>query len=164
LTNFDTEAECLYLDATIASTIAIDTFQSAERHPTHFEHLSTATGFHLSTEAFLGIGDRIPKSTQELLTEALGESLLDDIGPGDITSSVDDIKYGPDLTLEELGRLKSVVWKHRAIWERTDGVVDEPPEDWMKIWLKEGADLRSKGVYRLGEKDKAVVDELFDKL
>jgi hypothetical protein len=34
----------------------------------------------------------------------------------------------------------------------------------MKIRLKEGADLKSKGVYRLGSKDKAVVDELFDKL
>jgi hypothetical protein len=34
----------------------------------------------------------------------------------------------------------------------------------LKIKLKPGANLKSKGVYRLGAKDRAVVDELFDKL
>jgi hypothetical protein len=94
----------------------------------------------------------------------MGESLLDDIGPASISSSIDDIKYGPDLTPQQLKQLKDIVKRHRSIWEKTDGVVDEAPENWMKIRLKEGADLKSKGVYRLGSKDKAVVDELFDKL
>ena len=34
----------------------------------------------------------------------------------------------------------------------------------MKIRLKSGADLKSRGVYRLGPRDRELVDELFDKL
>jgi len=99
-----------------------------------------------------------------MMTDAMEESLLDDIGLPEITSSIDDLKYGPDLTTEQLQKLKDLVKRFRAIWEKTDWVVEEPPKDWFRIKLKPGADLKSRGVYRLGAKDRQVVDELFDKL
>jgi len=164
MADFDTGTECHLLDSEIVDDWGEALMSSAERHASMFNDLSSVTGLHLSAEAFVGIGDRVPLATEEKIADAMGESILDDIGPGEISSSIDDIKFGPDLTPDQLLELKELVKRFRAIWEKTDGVVDEPPENWLKIRLKPGADLKSKGVYRLGSKDRAVVDELFDKL
>jgi hypothetical protein len=164
MTEFDENMECFFVDANQLQDLDQAAFRAAERHPRYFESPTAVTGFHLSAQALMGIGDRIPKNTQELMSDAMSESILDDIGPPDISSSIDDIKYGPDLTVDQLSKLKELVTHHRKIWERTDGVVDEPPENWLKIRLKPGADLKSRGVYRLGRKDRELVDELFDKL
>jgi hypothetical protein len=161
ISDFDDNTECFHLD-TNGSQLQ-EAYHAAERHAPQFQLPSSITGLYLSSEAYMGIGDRVPKATQEQLSDAIGDSLLDDIG-GDITSSIDDIKYRPDLTDKQLQQLKEIVSRHRAIWERTDGVVDEPSEDWLRIKLKPDADLRSRGVYRLGAKDREVVDEVFDKL
>jgi hypothetical protein len=158
MTEFEEDSECLFLDAEIAPTVLVEPFSSAERHAESFDSPSTATGLHLSAEAYLGIGDRlVPKSTEDKLSDAMGESILDDIGTPDIGSSINDIHYGPNLTPSQLARLKEVVIRHRTVWEKSDGVVDEPPEDWLKIKLKKNANLKSRGVYRLGTKDKLVV-------
>jgi hypothetical protein len=164
MVDFSEDSQCLFLDANTAPTVIADPFAAAERHAPSFEAPSAATGLHLSAEAFMGIGDRVPKTTAEKVSDAMGESILDDLGTPDIGSSIHDIKYGPDLTPDQLAQLKRIVEKHRAIWEKLDGVVDEPPEKWLKIKLKKNANLKSRGVYRLGTKDRAVVDELFDKL
>jgi hypothetical protein len=164
MSDFDTDTECFHIEAEQVGDLKQAVFRAAERHPQKFESPTAVTGFHLSTEALMGIGDRIPKNTQELLSDAMSESILDDLGPPDISSSIDDIKYGPDLSPEQLQELKELVARHRRIWEKTDGVVEEPPEHWLKIRLKPGPDLKSRGVYRLGRKDRELVDELFDKL
>jgi hypothetical protein len=166
LSEFDVDTEAFFVGAEAAQpqTWMGDLFFAAEHHPPVFPLPPALVGMHLSAEAYLGIGDRLPKTTEERLSEAMGESILDDIGPPPIGSSIDDIQYGSDLSDEQLRRLKELVRRHRKIWEKTDGVVDEPPEDWLKIRVKEGADLKSRGVYRLGAKDREVVDELFDKL
>jgi len=164
MTDFTEDSECFFLDGSAVPELFPDPFTAAERHAAFFQSSATATGFHLSAEAYMGIGDRIPKTTAEKVSDALGESILDDIGPPKVGSSIRDIKYNPDLTPEQLARLKDLVARHRAVWEKSDGVVDEPLEDWMRIKLKKDANLKSRGVYRLGAKDKVVVNELFDKL
>jgi len=164
MADFDVGTECHLLESEVVNEWGEAFMSSAERHAFVFDNFCAATGLHLSAEAFAGIGDRVPMATEEKIADAMGESILDDIGPGEITSSIDDIKFGPDLTPEQLLELKELVKRFRVIWERTDGVVNEPPENWLKIRLKPGADLKSRGVYRLGSKDRAVVDELFDKL
>jgi hypothetical protein len=165
MSEFEENSECFFLDGKTAREVLHEPFSPAERHALSFDTPSIATGLHLSAEAYLGIGDRlVPKSTEERLLDAMGESILDDIGSHDIGSSIDDIHYGPNLTANQLAKLKDIVRRHRAVWEKSDGVVDEPPEDWLRIKLKKDANLKSKGVYRLGAKDKIVVDELFDKL
>jgi Reverse transcriptase (RNA-dependent DNA polymerase) len=161
MADFEAGSVCFMLDA---KALLLEPFTAAERHPTSFNFPATATGLHLSMEAYLGIGDRISKTTVEKVSDAMNESILDDIGPPDIGSSIDEIKYGPNLTPDQLAKLKSVVKRHRTVWERSHGVVDEPPEDWLQIRLKKDANLKSKGVYPLGLKDRMVVDELFDKL
>jgi RNase H-like domain found in reverse transcriptase/Reverse transcriptase (RNA-dependent DNA polymerase) len=161
LVDFNDDAQCFLVKPEELTQAA---FRAAERHPMEFASPTAVTGFHLSTEALMGIGDRIPRNVQDLMSDAMSESILDDIGPPEITSSIDDIKYGPDLSEEQLKELKDLIARHRKIWEKTDGVIQEPPEDRMKIKLKPGADLKSKGVYRLGRKDRELVDELFDKL
>ena len=162
---FDDKTECFHIDAdSMEEDLKAASIRAVERHSRHLDTPIANTGFHLSAEALMGIGDRIPRNTEELLADAMSESLLDDIGPPEITSSIDDIKYGPDLTPDQLQRLNDLVARHRKIWEKTDGVVKESPDDWMKIRLKPGADLKSRGVYRLSRKDREVVDELFDKL
>jgi len=98
------------------------------------------------------------------MADSTPDSILNDIGPPEITSSINDIKYGPDLLPKQLQQLKDLVTRHRKIWEKMDRVVDEFPDDWMKIRLKSGADLKSRGLYRLGRKHRELVDELFDKL
>jgi hypothetical protein len=164
MADFENNAECFVLDTQAISKLPVEPFTAAERHAISSSSPTTVTGLHLSMEAYMGIGDRVPRSTPEKVSEAMAESILDDIDPHDIGSSIDDIKYGPNLTPHQLSRLKDIVKRHRAVWEKTDGVVDEPPEDWLKIKLKKDANLKSKGVYRLGVKDRAVVDDLLDKL
>jgi len=164
MTEFDDKTECFHLDAEQIDDLKEEAFRAAERHPVQFDSPTAVTGFHLSAEALLGIGDQIPKSTADLMADAMEDSILDDIGPPEITCSIEDIKYGPDLTPEQLQQLKDLVARHRKIWEKTDAVVEESPDDWMKIRLKPGADLKSRGVYRLGRKDREIVNELFDKL
>ena len=63
----------------------------------------------------MGIGDRIPMNTEDLMADAMTDSILNDIGPPEITSSIDDVKYGPDLTPEQLQQLKDLVARHRKI-------------------------------------------------
>jgi hypothetical protein len=63
----------------------------------------------------MGMGDRVPKTTAEKVSDAMGDSILDDIGTPDIGSSIRDIKYGPDLTSEQLSKLKGVVEHHHAV-------------------------------------------------
>jgi len=164
LTEFEADTEAFFVDAETAQAWLGDPYFAAESHPPVFPFPSSAVGMHLSAEAYLGIGDRLPKATEERLSDAMAESILDDIGPPPIGSSIDDIQYGPDLTADQVKQLKELVRKYRKVWEKTDGVVDEPPEDWLKIRVKKGANLKSRGVYRLGAKDREVVDELFDKL
>jgi len=162
---FDDKTECFHVNADqLDEDLQKASFKAAERHSMQLEVPSAVTGFHLSTEALMGIGDRIPMNTEDLMADAMTDSILDDIEPPEITSSIDDVKYGPDLTPEQLQQLKDLVARHRKIWKKTDGVVDEPPENWLKIRLKPGANLKSRGVYRLGRKDRELVDELFDKL
>jgi hypothetical protein len=141
-------------------------FTAAERHADHqsLKFPSTATGLHLSTETYMGIRDRIPKAREEMITEVMADSILDNVGTPDITSSIDNIKIAPDLTEHQKKMVWDLVKKHRSIWERTDGVVDELEEDWMKIRIKPGASIKSRGVYRLGSRDRQTVDEVFDKL
>ena len=72
--------------------------------------------------------------------------------------------YGkPDVVPE----LAAVVAEFSEIWNDKGGSVDLPQEDWMRIPLH--ADWESKitgkpKVYPLGIKDRAIVDEVFDKL
>lgn len=102
MTDFSKHSQCLFLDASRASTEVGDPFAAAECYASCFESPSTAIGLHLSAEAYMGIGDRIPKTTAEKVSDAMGESILDDIGVLDIGSSIHDIKYGPDLTPDQL--------------------------------------------------------------
>ena len=164
LSEFNADTEAFWVDAETAQAWLGDPYFAAERHLPVFPFPPAAVGLHLSAEAYLGIGDRLPRATEEQLSDAMGESILDDIGPLPIGSSIEDIQYGPDLTPDQLVMLKELVRKYRTVWEKTDGVVNEPPENWLKIRVKEEANLKSRGVYRLGAKDREVVDELFDKL
>jgi hypothetical protein len=115
MTDFSEDSQYFFLDAGTAPTVLDDPFAAAERHTIRFDSPSTATGLHLLAEAYMGMGDRVPKTTAEKVSDAMGDSILDDIGTPDIGSSIRDIKYGPDLTSEQLSKLKGVVEHHHAV-------------------------------------------------
>jgi hypothetical protein len=56
-----------------------------------------------------------------------------------------------------------VLQEFPALWEDRIGRVIEPEEDWLKIPLKEGATIQSKGPYRVSKRDQQVIDEVFDR-
>jgi hypothetical protein len=114
MVDFEPDTECHLLDLETIELWGEALFGSAERHTPSFNRISSATGFHLSAEAFAGIGDRVPKAMEEKVADAMGESILDDIGPGEITSSIEDIKFGPDLLPHQLQELKELVKRHRC--------------------------------------------------
>ena len=60
-------------------------------------------------------------------------------------------------------KLAAVADEFPDIW--TDqGVVDIPEDEWMPIPLKDGADPKPSRVYPLGERDRKIIDDTFDKL
>jgi hypothetical protein len=113
MTGFGDESECFYIKPDRVGDLKEAVFKAAERHPLHFDSPTAVTGFHLSAEVLMGIGDQIPKTVQDLMSDAMSESILDDIGPPDITSSIDDIKFEPDLDPDQLQKLKDLVVRHR---------------------------------------------------
>jgi hypothetical protein len=68
-----------------------------------------------------------------------------------------------DITQEQIDRLRAVVAEFPELWEDRIGRVNQPEEEWMKIPLKPGAVLDSKGRYRVSKRDEAAIDEAFDK-
>jgi hypothetical protein len=106
------DLECHLLEAPAARQIlGYDSFTGAERHANHKEMKfpSAVTGLHLSAEAFMEIGDRVPKTMEECITDAMGESLLDDIGTQEMSSTIEDIKIAPDLTEHQKQRLWALI-------------------------------------------------------
>jgi len=173
LTDFHPTTDCRLLSPEEAySTISRFPVAKAERfvNPADPEWKRVADALYAqqyTATSFQGIGDFIPKSTQEHIEDAVGSSILDD-SLGDqrpISSFIDDIRISPTLPEGQKQRLKAVVTQFRSVFERTDGTVDEPEDNWLKIKIKEGAEVpKPKGVYRLGKKDREVVDRLFDRL
>jgi len=112
MTEFDDRTECVHIEADQIDKDLKASFKAAERHPMmQFEAPTAVTGFCLGREVK-------SRNTEGLMVDAMAESLFDDIGPPEITSSIDDIKYGPRLTPEQLQQLKDLVARHRTIWEK----------------------------------------------
>lgn len=112
------DLECHLLEASAAKQVlGCDPFTAAERHAKHQQIglPSAVTGMHLSSEAFVGIGDRVPKATEELISDGMGDSLLDDIGMPEMSSSIEDIKIAPDLTDTQRKKLWALIIKHRSL-------------------------------------------------
>lgn len=78
----------------------------------------------------------------------------------------DAVDINPELPEKDREALRAVLREFPSVWEDRVGQVIEPEEDWLEINLKPGAldALKSKGPYRLSEKDRKVVDEWFDPL
>jgi len=66
---------------------------SAERTRSFLTIFAPLQDYIFPRKLSAGIGDRVPMATEEKIADAMGESILDDIGPGEITSSIDDIKF-----------------------------------------------------------------------
>ena len=49
-----------------------------------------------------------------------------------------------------------------SLWEDWVGCVIEPEQDWLQVPLKEGANIQSKGPYRVSRRDQECIDETFD--
>ena len=65
---------------------------------------------------------------------------------------------------QSAARIAAVAENFPSIWTDYGQTVDIAEEEWMPIPLKEGSDPKPSRVYPLGEKDREVVDETFDKL
>ena len=66
-----------------------------------------------------------------------------------------------------VAQLAAVVEEFADIWEDKGGSVDLPQEDWIRIPLRSDWETKITGrpkVYPLGIRDRAIVDEVFDKL
>ena len=69
--------------------------------------------------------------------------------------------YGDD---EAANALATLVSDFKDVFTDMGKTVDLPEEEWMPIKLKAGALPKASKVYPLGQKDRQVVDETFDKL
>lgn len=67
-------------------------------------------------------------------------------------------------TQEEAFQIAAVAMEFPEIWTDQGTTVDIPEEEWMPIPLKPGVDSKPSRVYPLGQKDKEIIDETFDKL
>lgn len=80
--------------------------------------------------------------------------------------SADAVDINPELDSKQIDELRNLLREFPKIWENRVGEVIEPEEDWLEIKLKPGAldALKSRGPYRLSDRDKKVVDDWFDPL
>lgn len=65
---------------------------------------------------------------------------------------------------EEASQIASVAMEFPEIWTDQGTTVDIPEEEWMPIPLKPGVESKPARVYPVGQKDREVIDETFDKL
>lgn len=68
------------------------------------------------------------------------------------------------ITPAQIEALRKVVRDHEELFTEKLGQVREPEEEWLEIPIKPGETLKSPGVYKLSERDKAVIDKTFDPL
>ena len=61
-------------------------------------------------------------------------------------------------------KIAAVADEFPEIWIDQGTTIDIPEEEWMPITLKPGADPKAARVYPLGQKDREVIDETFDKM
>ena len=69
--------------------------------------------------------------------------------------------YGTTEAAEEIA---AVAGEFPEIWEDQGATVDIPEEEWMPIPLKPDAVAKPSRVYPVSQKDRAIIDETFDKL
>lgn len=75
------------------------------------------------------------------------------------------VSVNSDKCSEEQQRLlRQIIEAHEALFGEKLGQVKEPEEEWLEIPLKEGASLKSPGVYKASARDKEEIDKTFDKL
>jgi hypothetical protein len=92
---------------------------------------------------------------------------IDTVAPGRKAKfgvSNTDINRKEDISKLQVKELEALLQEFTEIFEDRETVAIEPEEDWVRIQLKEGADLTSKGPYNNGAKDKAVIDKTFGKM
>ena len=65
---------------------------------------------------------------------------------------------------EEASRISAVAMEFLEIWMDQGIIVNIPEEEWMPIPLKPGVDSKLSRVYPFGQKDREIIDEIFDKL
>jgi Reverse transcriptase (RNA-dependent DNA polymerase) len=75
-----------------------------------------------------------------------------------------NINTTDDITPEQVKELRQVLEKHAKLFSDTLGLAKEPESDWLRIPLLPGAEkeIKPQRQYRLGPKERQVVDEVFD--
>ena len=70
-----------------------------------------------------------------------------------------------DITPGQIQALRKVLEQHENLFSDELGLAKEPEEDWMRITLYPGAEreIKPERPYRLGPKEKEVVNQVFDK-
>ena len=94
-------------------------------------------------------------------------SLLPPADPGDgdpkkFRSDAIHVNMDDNITQHQIAEIKSTLQKYESLWEDRIGCIIEPEEDWLTIPLKEGANIESKGRFRVSKKDEAKIDQTFD--
>jgi hypothetical protein len=74
------------------------------------------------------------------------------------------INQHDDITPDQIHKLQTLLAEFDDLFADRLGLAIEPEQDWMRIPLPEGAEfnIRSAKPYRLGPKERKVVDEVFD--
>jgi hypothetical protein len=75
-----------------------------------------------------------------------------------------DVNATDDITANQTRTLRALCEEFGPIFEDRGLVADEPEENWMRITLKPGVQLQSKGPYAASQRDRKCIDSTFDKM
>ncbi|RPA71350.1 hypothetical protein BJ508DRAFT_336129 [Ascobolus immersus RN42] len=78
--------------------------------------------------------------------------------------SFDEKQFNPKLTPDQRAQIDAILRDHSSIFNPDSGFVDEPEEDWMRIELKPEHELKSRGTFRVPDRDKLAIDAWHDKM
>jgi len=92
------------------------------------------------------------------------EKIKEKVGIKPTESATVNINTTDDITLEQVHALRKILEKHETLFSDKLRLAKEPEEDWMHITLFSGAEreIKPERPYRLGLKEKKLVDEVFD--
>jgi hypothetical protein len=74
-----------------------------------------------------------------------------------------DVNTDDEIRPQQTSELRALVKRYATLFEDRGTVAQEPEDDYMRITLKPDAELPNKGPYNNSAKDRAFIDDTFDK-
>ena len=122
-----------------------------------------------------GASTSVTRTTTDAMTSVpnhvVSEAPTSTIPTGPVPTSIDPslehvlpngiTVYGTEAVASQLA---TAVYDYPDIWKDRGTTVDIPEAEWMPISIKPGASVKAARVYPLGQRDREVIDETFDKM